>query len=207
MNSIIVIPYRDRAAHLSKFLSNATIPTLIVEQNNDKPFNRGKLFNIGGIICFQEGASHIITHDVDMIPIKVDYSPSECAHLASRCSQFNYKMPYERYFGGVNIYSAKTFYMVNGYSNDFWGWGAEDDDMLLRCEKANIQIERRLCKFNSLPHVHALSNNETRLNHQKNCVRMNTGYDYSEDGINNCEYTVLSDTGWLNNIRTVTVAL
>ena len=54
--NIIIIPYRNRESHLKYFLNN-TFPLLkkhlkelkvvIIEQTNDKLFNRGKLLNIG----------------------------------------------------------------------------------------------------------------------------------------------------------------
>ena len=27
------------------------------------------------------------------------------------------------------------YYKVNGYSNEYWGWGYEDDDLLFRCKE------------------------------------------------------------------------
>jgi len=35
-------------------------------------------------------------------------------------------------FGGVSALSSDHMRAVNGYSNQFWGWGGEDDDMSLR---------------------------------------------------------------------------
>lgn len=34
--------------------------------------------------------------------------------------------------GGVLAIKNHQFEMVNGYSNQFWGWGGEDDDMAYR---------------------------------------------------------------------------
>ena len=43
--------------------------------------------------------------------------------------------------GGVSLFTEKGLKMVNGWSNDFWGWGGEDDNMFHRLESKNIQIE------------------------------------------------------------------
>ena len=43
--------------------------------------------------------------------------------------KFKYKLPYKTIFGGAAAMRAEQFKLVNGFSNQFWGWGAEDDDM------------------------------------------------------------------------------
>jgi len=187
----IIVPYRDREEHLAEFVRHTKgFQVYVIEQVDGKPFNRAKLLNIGAQIAFNNGYTHIVTHDVDMIPVDVDYSPADCAHLAGRCSQFGYAMPYSRYFGGVNIYSKEAFKKVNGYSNNYWGWGAEDDDMLLRCEKAGLRIDRRPCRFDSLSHPH----NCDPLTHKSNCEYLRSGYDYSQDGLNTLGWTPVR--GW-----------
>lgn len=42
---------------------------------------------------------------------------------------FIIRLPYSSIFGGVSAMSVKQFKTVNGFSNAFWGWGGEDDDM------------------------------------------------------------------------------
>lgn len=55
-STAVIVPYRDRAEQLKHFLSylhnylrkqNLHYKIFIVEQNDEKPFNRAKLFNIG----------------------------------------------------------------------------------------------------------------------------------------------------------------
>ena len=54
----IIVPYRDRDEHLMRFLpamessnllEGIDYEILIVEQEKGKPFNRGKLLNVGAI--------------------------------------------------------------------------------------------------------------------------------------------------------------
>ncbi|XP_062566610.1 beta-1,4-galactosyltransferase 6-like [Saccostrea cucullata] len=44
--------------------------------------------------------------------------------------------------GGVLGFRPETFRKVNGYSNMFWGWGGEDDDMYNRIRHARFRVIR-----------------------------------------------------------------
>ena len=54
----IIIPYRDRASHLEVFvpymqeyLKDYDYKIFVIEQSDSKPFNRGKLLNVGAKIA------------------------------------------------------------------------------------------------------------------------------------------------------------
>ena len=89
----IIVPYRNREAHLKMFRESVDAALkkqgiqyelIVVEQLDEKPFNRGKLLNIGFERAKKLGCKYVAFHDVDMIPIKVDYSYSETPiHLAT----------------------------------------------------------------------------------------------------------------------------
>jgi predicted glycosyltransferase involved in capsule biosynthesis len=157
----VVVPYRDREQHLKEFIPHMEkaldeegieYSILIVEQADEKPFNRAKLLNVG----FQESGSdcnYFAFHDVDMLPLDSDYSfPEGPTHLASEVEQFNWGLPYDGYFGGVTLFDKQSFVDINGYSNEYWGWGAEDDDVLHRCMSKGIETFRKECKYKSLGH-------------------------------------------------------
>ena len=42
------------------------------------------------------------------------------------------RVPYSDLFGGATAFTEEQFSRVNGYSNEFYGWGGEDDDMYRR---------------------------------------------------------------------------
>ena len=52
--------------------------------------------------------------------------------------------------------SGQDFVKVNGFSNRFWGWGGEDDDIRRRINKAGLKLTRysplvaRYPKFNTV---------------------------------------------------------
>jgi len=142
----IIVPYRDRSTQLDKFLK--FLPTFlqrkkklhfgiyIVNQSDELPFNRGMLLNTG----FREAQMDfpwncLIFHDVDLLPLN-ETNPYRCSEfpllMASRMDKWGWQMPYASYFGGVGAMTTEQFEQVNGFSNMFWGWGSEDDDMQMR---------------------------------------------------------------------------
>jgi hypothetical protein len=145
----IIVPYRNRFEHLQEFKKSIVeylnsnyyedYVIIIVEQDDAKLFNRGMLCNIGFLESQKQKCDYTVIHDVDMIPIDVDYSYSNTPiHLATD------NIPFESYFGGMTIFPSNTFKEINGFSNLYWGWGFEDDDLRYRCVKNNIPFEKHL---------------------------------------------------------------
>ena len=64
-------------------------------------------------------------------------------HTTSRVRQIGSTRGYNRYYefliGGVLMLTFDMYKNLNGFSNLFWGWGGEDDDLSLRL------IQRRMC--------------------------------------------------------------
>ena len=56
--------------------------------------------------------------------------------------KWKYKLPYPDIFGGVVAIPTNIFRQLNGFSNQFWGWGGEDDDMRVRIRKLKLRVER-----------------------------------------------------------------
>jgi hypothetical protein len=103
---------------------------------DDKLFNRGAMKNVAAKHAFEDGCDYIVWHDIDMIPEEgCDYSfpDKHPIHIATNISQMDYKLKYEEYFGGAVIFSKEQVERTNGYSNDYWDWGMEDDDLFWRC--------------------------------------------------------------------------
>lgn len=42
------------------------------------------------------------------------------------------RLPYNQYFGGVSSLSKEQYLKINGFPNNYWGWGGEDDDIYNR---------------------------------------------------------------------------
>ena len=151
----IIVPYRNRETQLELFKHrivdylkyNTDIQdyvVIVVDQIDKKLFNRGKLLNIGFVEAKNRGCDYVVFHDVDMIPIEVDYSyNSHPLQLANRfIADGDFTRTIQRnYFGGATMFTVKDFEKINGYSNKYKGWGFEDDDLLLRCRECELDLE------------------------------------------------------------------
>ena len=60
-------------------------------------------------------------------------------------------------FGGASAISKDHFLLVNGFSNAFFGWGAEDDDMYRRIRRLKLKLSRyplTIARYTMLSHGH-----------------------------------------------------
>ena len=154
----VCVPYRNRESHLKefipkvgKYLEDRGIDYQIYfgHQVDDKLFNRGATKNIAAEWAFKEGCDYIVWHDIDMIPEDgggADYSyPKEAPrHIATQISQMGYELKYEEYFGGAVLFTKEQVEKTNGYSNDYWDWGMEDDDLFWRCNLEGYVVNTNL---------------------------------------------------------------
>jgi hypothetical protein len=150
----IVVPYRNRPVELELFIKtmksyieqkNIPYEIIIVNQDNAKQFNRGMLLNIGFEHALKLKCDYVVFHDLDMLPLDVDYSFSPIPlHLATDFileeGEKNREV-FDEYFGGVTIFPVDVFKKINGYSNKYWGWGYEDTDLLLRCVVNEVELD------------------------------------------------------------------
>lgn len=188
----IIVPYRDRAEHLSAFLQHYKdiLPIYIIEQETGKPFNRAKLLNIG-FLEFGHKYDYAIYHDVDMLcthDAAYHVYPEYPLHMATACSQFGYNLPYNEYFGGVTSISTKDMVAVNGFSNNFWSYGGEDDFMYRRCIG-------KLGQINRVPHYRYECFDHKREiggKHYQDNLKILKEPDDPTDGLSSCLYEVIS---------------
>lgn len=165
---LIVIPYRERANHLCQlipYLKNKLFEQkieytiVVVEQDAGKLFNRGMLCNIGFYNFYIEH-DYVCFHDVDMLCDNIDYS--YCNTAASLIKTRTKKhSTYHTYFGGITLFNKEIFIKINGFSNKYWGWGAEDDDVYKRCLIHNIRPLKRQANCIDLE---LISNELNRIN-------------------------------------------
>ena len=167
----VCVPYRNRELHLHEFIPKVgkylkdqgiDFQMYFAHQVDDKLFNRGATKNIAAKHAFEDGCDYIVWHDIDMIPEEgggCDYSYPETAprHIATQISQMGYQLKYHEYFGGAVLFTKEQVEATNGYSNDYWDWGMEDDDLFWRCHQegltndtflTNEPLTQKYLKFN-----------------------------------------------------------
>lgn len=197
----VVVPYRDRSEHLSLFLQHLhpflqtqqlQYAVFVVEQSSRHAFNRGKLFNIGFTEALkQDSYCCFVFHDVDLLPEdprNMYRCESQPRHLSSAINVFRYVLPYPDIFGGVVSMRADHFRRINGFSNRFFGWGGEDDDLRRRIDHAGLRVCRwpmSISRYVMLEHAKATPNPHRRF-------LLDNGRDrFGQDGLSDLHYRVL----------------
>ena len=215
----VIVPYRDRPHHLKKFLlaieeylttKNIDYEIIVANQDGAKQFNRGMLLNIGFKEAHKLKCDYVVFHDVDMLPVDVDYSYSDVPlHLANNFileENEKEREVFDQYFGGVTMFPVESFIKVDGYSNKYWAWGYEDTDLLLRCERKGVELDTlrlknhgrngKTLKFNGVDayvecnNIINLNNNATIfLSFKPNKLTLNHKKESDE-------FTIFSVPGW-----------
>ncbi|NXO68911.1 B4GT1 galactosyltransferase, partial [Phainopepla nitens] len=141
----IIIPFRNREEHLKYWLyylhpilqrQQLDYGVYVINQDGEEEFNRAKLLNIGFAEALKEyDYDCFVFSDVDLIPMD-DRNTYKCysqpRHLSVSMDKFGFRLPYNQYFGGVSALSKEQFTKINGFPNNYWGWGGEDDDIYNR---------------------------------------------------------------------------
>ena len=176
----IIIPFKDRQEQLKIFVrhyhpilqrQNIHYRIFVIEQNDTSPFNRAKLLNIGFLEAtkYDKQFQCYIFHDVDLL-LENDKNMYNCdespQHLCPSVDKFNYELFSDRLFGGATAFKKSDFLKINGYSNKYWGWGCEDDDMYWRLYHTRIKIKRpsiHIGRYKMIKHANEKRNGKAIL--------------------------------------------
>ncbi|KAM4544102.1 beta-1,4-galactosyltransferase 1-like [Fundulus diaphanus] len=202
VNVAFIIPFRNRSEHLNHWLyylhpilirQQLDYGVYVINQEGDGVFNRAKLKNIGFVEALHEYDYECFAFaDVDLVPID-DRNLYRCSdhprHLSVAIDKFNYILSSKTAFGGVSLLSKEQFLKVNGFSNTFWGWGGEDDDLYNRIVLRGMSISRpdsQIAKYTMIKHQRDVHNEVN----PKNAVKVQeTQNDIDTDGLNSLNYT------------------
>ncbi|GMT12194.1 hypothetical protein PFISCL1PPCAC_3491, partial [Pristionchus fissidentatus] len=200
----VVVPYRERDVQLRTLLQNLhalltkqqlDYGIYVVQQIANQTFNRAKLMNVGYVEATKDyNWDCIIFHDVDLIP-EDDRNLYACLanprHMSVAVDKFNYRLPYDAIFGGVSAMTRAHLEKVNGFSNDYWGWGGEDDDLSTRIFLAGFKISRYpagIARYKMFKHAHESSNKKNMCRYD---LMKSTAQRWKSDGLSSLNYTVI----------------
>lgn len=201
----ILIPHRSREKHL-RYLLHYLHPFLqrqqlhyaiyVIHQAGNLTFNRAKLLNVGYLEALKDYSwGCFIFHDVDLVP-ENDNNLYMCEqqpkHLVVGRNATGYKLRYKGYFGGVTAMTKEQFFKVNGFSNVYWGWGGEDDDLRIRVELQKMKIVRpppEVARYTMVFHKRDSGN---EVNKDRMRLLGQTPRVWRQDGLNSCSYKMLT---------------
>jgi len=212
----IVVPYRDREKQLRQFLPHirdyfagrgTPYHIVIAEQAEGLPFNRGAIKNAGFLLGAE--SDYTCFHDIDYLPLEADYSWTDspaglvwagAESIPIKASgQTQYIKPdMSKFFGGAVLMPNALFQQVDGYSNQYWGWGYEDTDLVSRFQAANITVARRRGSFRPLRHdnegyeADGFLNETAARNRALYLKKWQRGLPHQADGFSTLSYEVLS---------------
>jgi len=193
---LIVVPYRSREEHLKSFLQNTpdyfekqgvSFDILIAELAQGGDWNAGICVNslIEYIKTKEVNYKWLYIHHVDISPIEGEWAFPESEQ--------------EIYFNlgdyGSCIMSLNTFLHAGGYSNSFWGWGGEDNELYEKLKqkgyitkdasnffpvKYDTQFQNHPRKFNGKNYANAIKQLMLLPKDQKNNI--NNFYEHAKVG-------------------------
>ena len=148
---IFIVPYRNRAPHLVHFkvymkyilsdIPDNDYEIYFIHQNDNRPFNRGAIKNIGFLVIKNKYPNHyknitLIFNDIDNMPCEknlLNYKTS--TGIVKHFFGFDWTL------GGIISITGDDFEKINGFPN-YWAWGQEDNDIYYRVKKNNIKVDR-----------------------------------------------------------------
>ncbi|XP_048367537.1 beta-1,4-galactosyltransferase 3 [Sphaerodactylus townsendi] len=202
----IVIPHRNRESHLRHLLyylhpflqrQQLQYGIYVVHQAGNSTFNRAKLLNVGVKEALKdEEWNCLFLHDVDLIP-ENDHNLYTCdpwspKHVSVAMNKFGYSLPYSQYFGGVSALTPDQYLKINGFPNEYWGWGGEDDDIATRVRLAGMKISRPPVSVGHYKMVKHKGDRGNEENPHRFDLLIRTHRAWTQDGMNSLSYKLLS---------------
>ncbi|XP_057707064.1 beta-1,4-galactosyltransferase 1 [Corythoichthys intestinalis] len=201
----LIIPFRNREQHLKYWLyylhpilqrQQLDYGVYVINQDGDETFNRAKLLNVGYAEALKDyDYECFVFSDVDLIPMD-DRNIYKCfsqpRHLSVSMDKFGFRLPYNQYFGGVSSMSKEQYLRINGFPNNYWGWGGEDDDIFNRLASKGMSISRPSGEVGKCRMIRHERDKQNEPNPQRFNRIAHTRETMNKDGIRSLSYKLVS---------------
>jgi len=216
----VIIPIRNREKDLYNITSvleqifekqNIDARYIIIEQEEGKKFNKGKISNAAFLISRKDNFSdNYLFNDVDSWPKKA----SVINYREKTSNSFIHPYGHKHSLGGFFMTDKSCFEKINGYSNNYWGWGGEDVDLQNRANAHIVFIDRKnfinrghqVIKDDITSHKTTfdkklIDKNSSNQIYKKNKLELykKNPSSVNSDGLSTCKYNIVSQKNYKNN--------
>lgn len=224
----VSIPYRGMPKSkqrmlqiLESFSDDKDVQFQIVEQSEDgRRFNLGKMINVGFDLFSKASDTDDWTyffHPIDLFP-KQGFAPYRSGAellLQNKIDICSYNIPEKDLHYRSCSYRPDAYRKFNGYTNNFWGWGAEDDEFFNRVRMTNLRMGHIKLLFDTWCEVkedhepdHPSPDYILGLEHHAKNLSIAwslTEEKMKQDGLSNLSYRVLSRELISQNLEWISV--
>jgi hypothetical protein len=125
--------------HISVYLEKHAIDyhIFVVTQIDSNGFNRGAVINAGVHMLQNQRFDYICMHDIDRWPT-AELSPEWYQIPEKGVASHPH---FEPVAGAILLLRTADYISAGGFSNHFWGWGWEDNDLAERMSHVGIHIK------------------------------------------------------------------
>jgi len=149
---IFIVPYRDREKEKACFEEKMTTimqdypigyyKIYYIQQNFDKPFNRGAMKNIGFLMVKTKYPNDyknitLVFNDIDTMPVSKTTIPS----YSTQRGVIKHFYGYNHVLGGIVSILGGDFELTNGFPN-YYSWGFEDNELNYRVKQKGLIVDR-----------------------------------------------------------------
>jgi hypothetical protein len=213
----VIIPIRNRDKELNEITDvledifkkqNINATYYIVEQEQGTKFNKGKISNAAFIESIKDNFSdYYLFNDVDVWPENSDV----IKYNINTDDIISHPYGQKHCLGCFFLTTKKTFRKINGYSNNYWGWGGEDTDLENRAQCKNVEIDRSDFKYRGKLNngiIDDVSGDSilTKKNTHNQKLKISNSNKYKQnpdsiylDGLTTCKYKIISKNLYKQN--------